>query len=157
LAINNPQSSAALFVLSADSSDGESPPYSDLKYPVTCVEKGNQLHYILFPPSDMCELADVPYNTPKYMVAESDSLLRVDVKQSKANDFIDYYFDNRMRVVSAHPCDNFTMHHKALVAEGKLLPIDSQYFAHLRDTITYWTDSGWVTEGQLRAVEKSSK
>jgi hypothetical protein len=66
-----------------------------------------------------------------------------------------YTIDHRLRVVKVAMNDCLVTYRRQLVAEGKLEPIEDAraYFDSLRDAVTYWTDSGWITEGQLRAAE----
>jgi len=158
LGINSRVGSASLFVLPRDSSFGVSPPYADPEYDLENVKRGNQLCYVLFPPSDVNSCLHYPYNGPFALVVESDAVIRANINQAyeEGQPNIEYLLDmeRNFRVFDVKLSDRFKQVRGRLVQEGKLTEVDwSTYTDNLRDVITYWSDSGWVTEGQLRALE----
>jgi len=69
---------------------------------------------------------------------------------------LSYFFNKDLRVIEVKPGDKFVFMRKKLVEQGRLPNIDQEkYLAGLRDSVLYWSDSGWVTEGQLRLAEKA--
>jgi hypothetical protein len=62
------------------------------------------------------------------------------------------------RVKSVASSDGFTSLRNSIVNSGSgALPTVAwdEYTARLRDSVKYWTDSGWVTEEQLRKAEEN--
>jgi len=159
LGINNGVGCTALFAIRPESSIGVSPPYSHPDLDLEGVIRGNQICYILFPPTDLNRHYGKLYNSPHLVVVEPDGLIRVETVErcgglgSMLSIF--YYLDTDFRVQQVRISDNFIGIRNSLVAEGKLPAIDwAAYTANLLDAVTYWTDSGWVTEGALRALSK---
>lgn len=159
LGYNNRMKCACLYVLEPYSSYGVSPPYTDPGYDLDNVKRGNQIYYVLFPRSDLNRAVFADYNTPGGLFLESDGRFRADVFERDARSAaLSYYLDSSFRVVNVSYDDLFRPCRDSLVAEGKLSAIDwSTYCNKLRDSVTYWRDSGWVTEGQLRASEQAAK
>ena len=157
--VNVRMRSAALFVLSADSSFGVSPPYTDSIYEVQDVTRGNQSHYLLFPLSDVCKASGLLYNTFYTIVAESDKVLRVDVKETSDRDvYISYYLDNDLRVNRVDVSDPFKSLRNTLVSQV-ILPYIAwpEFCESMRSSVLRWADSTWETEKQLRKSKKSPK
>lgn len=156
---NNPLNCVALLVLKSDSSFGVSPPYDNPGF--QSVKHGNQLAYILFPPTD---LGRVPgelrneYNEPGAEGIREDvtGQLKAYTGESNQGSAIAgiYIINDSLRVIGASGSDQFNKRRKQLVKEGQLPPLDSSYNSRLRDSARYWTSSGWITEGQLRAAGK---
>jgi hypothetical protein len=152
-----------LLVLDPDSADGFSPHRDVGSNPPDWFIPGTQEAYILFPMTDIGrvpgELAtDYNYPGSHGVRARDDSTLQVHIVESHGNGMepsIIYTFDRRLRVTGAVLNDSLNKRRRQLVAEGKLPEVTdwAAYTATLRDAITYWTDSGWVTEGALRATE----
>lgn len=159
LSINNRMARTAIFALHPDSSYGVSPPYADPIYNLEDVKRGNQINYVLFPLSDVNKCAELPYNYPLSLTVESKDIIRADItedfgEEDRPTNYLSYYFDKNLRIIDIKISDAFLVHRNTLVAEGKLPVIDwSSYLAQLRDKVTYWTDSGWVTDAELRALE----
>ncbi len=155
LSYNNRMRCACLFALNPFSSVGVSPPYSNSYYEgLGDVRLGNQLCYVLFPRSDLNRVTYSKYNNPCELVVESDSIVIAEISETTGTIHdISYYLDKSFRVYDIKAADRFVTRRKALVANGKLPPVDlATYLDKMRDSVAYWTDSGWVTEGQLRAV-----
>jgi hypothetical protein len=99
------------------------------------------------------------YNSGTYMgVYETvEGMLQFPVAEAKIDgivQYIIYYLGYDFRVIKAVQSEPLERLWNVYVKEGKLDPVDwGQFQVYLRDTVTYWTDSGWVTEGQLRAAE----
>ncbi len=159
---NNAMGSWALFVLNCDGSYGVSPPYTSSRFSSTWPKRGNQKAYILFPKTDL-GLVDLSLNynsgTEDHIAFDKSDLLLRPVRESSVGEHpsdIFYYLNRSLRVVKAIPNDRFRKRHGELIDEGKLEDVDwGEYQIKLRDAVTYWTDSGWVTEGQLRAAADS--
>ena len=155
LGINNRVGSACLFVVDPGRSFGVSPPYADANYDLSKCRPGNQLCYILFPPTDLDQRLGLPYNGPHNISAVSDSIMTVTIVEAVRGEpgLVSYQMDTRYRIVQVSVDDSFKLARDIFVLDGKLPPVDwDAYAAALLDKVTYWTDSGWVTEGQLRAV-----
>ncbi|MEE9442393.1 MAG: hypothetical protein V3V99_06975 [candidate division Zixibacteria bacterium] len=150
LSYNNRMDCACLFVLDPDSSYGTSPPYGMNN------KKGKQKCYILFPRTDLNKVNLCKYNYPGKLVVESDSLFMVEIgEMNNLSSRIRYYFNKDFRVFDVKAEDPFINARDKAVRESKLDPIEWQtYLEDLRDGVTYWIDSDWVTEGELRAAEK---
>ncbi|MCD6162733.1 MAG: hypothetical protein J7K40_10020 [candidate division Zixibacteria bacterium] len=153
---NNRMKQACIFALPIDSCCGVSPPYTDPDLDLENVKRGNQLAYVLFPRSDVNRFSRLSYNIVSRLMLELENVIRVDIIESKNPDaMLSYYIDEKFRVISINRSDNFVATRNALVAEGKLPLVDwSTYLNDLQNRVTYWTDSGWVTEAELRASEK---
>ncbi len=159
----NRKKCVALLVLRPDSIQGFSPiePGIENEYPWWI--PGNQVGYILFPKSDIgCLPGELPmgYNSPgpNGIRLADDGQIQVHISESVKFEYtpsLIYTIDHRLRVIKVAMNDFLITHRRHLVAEGKLPPIEDAraYYGSLRDAVTYWTDSGWVTEGQLRMVE----
>jgi len=159
LSYNNVTRSACLFALDPFSSFGASPPYTSQDYDLNNVKRGNQIKYVLFPPSDVNRVEHSPYNTPVELRIESQKTLLAKTQETLDKQCVLwYYLDNNMRVVDVKPNDYFVTKRNALVSEGKLPVADwGTYLENVRDSVTYWIDSGWVTEGDLKASQKAQK
>jgi len=162
---NNRNHCVALLVLRPDSVQGFSPIESGIENKYTWWIPGNQAAYILFPKSDVgCLPGELPsgYNSPgpNGIRLADDGQIQVYITESVNYELqpeLIYTIDHRLRVVKVTMNDYLVTHRRQLVAEGKLQPIEDAraYFNSLRNAVTYWTDSGWVTEGQLRATENA--
>lgn len=164
---NNPESCASLAVVDPDSAWGCSPPYDSTESrDRSKLKRGSQVAYVLFPQTDVSSAYDLPYNGPSnegvWRTEDGYAVAISEYGDSEGRNFgIVYHFDKNFRVILVVPTDQFRRLRDRTVREGRVpdMPLDD-YIAHLLDTVTYWTDSGWVTEGQLRAAEnlkKSSK
>jgi hypothetical protein len=159
---NNRTKQAGLCALYPDSAYGVSPPYTDSEYDLSWVKRGNQICYISFPRSDMSMLLRSVYNTPYRLRIESDRI-RADVAPAAwgapgAHGLLSYFIDSRLRVYSISPEDRFGEVWDSLSRAGALPNPDlGQHLDELLSRVSYWTDSGWVTEGELRAAEADSE
>jgi len=154
LSYNNRMDCACLFILAHDSSYGASPPYNDPHYDLSRVKHSNQIRYVLFPRTNLNIKAMAIYNFPWKIVAESDSVLRADIEElSLHRAEVSYYFNRDLRVFHVTPSDEFINERKILIADGKLQRSDALTAEQIRDAVTYWIDSAWVTEGELRTQE----
>lgn len=155
---NNRLNASVLFVLDPARAEGVAPPYSDSNYDLHWVRHGSQLAYLVFPVTDLGKL-DLrnPYNSPLQLLVHESGLLDFNVGESSASingdERIIYSIDSRMRVVDCWPTDQFRVRRDQLVTEGKLPPVNwSEYVLRVRNAVLYWTDSGWVSESQLRSA-----
>jgi len=163
LGFNNGMECTALLVLDPDSSEGFSPFRGLSDNPPDWYIPGTQEAYILFPKTD---IGSVPgelgtdYNFPGSIGVRyrDDSTLEIHINESQKSKLeatIIYTFNCRLRVIGAALNDALNTRRRQLVADGELPAITdwAAYKATLCDAITYWTDSGWVTEGSLRTAE----
>jgi hypothetical protein len=163
LGFNNGLKCTALMLLDPNLTEGLSPHWKYSDNPPDWYLPGTQEAYSLFPMTDIGRLPGelgTDYNFPAShgVRFRDDSTLQVHIRESRtisAEPAIIYTFNRRLRVTDAALNDALRKRRRQLVAEGKLSePTDwAAYKASLRDAVTYWTDSGWVTEGQLRAAE----
>jgi hypothetical protein len=158
---NNPMNCTALLVIKVDSAFGTSPPYVGNPCYAPDSMKGTQVAYILFPVSDLGNVdgeSALPYNQPAThgVVELENGLLGVYVAESQQVDNVEliYSIDRRYRAVAVKQSDQFEKRRAQLVRKGFLLPVSDvfAYMNRLCDTVMYWTNSGWVTEGQMRAA-----
>jgi hypothetical protein len=161
--INNRMGKAAIFLLPLDSCFGVSPPYFKKDYlDLTWVKRGNQLCYIVFPLTDIEKLMGSKYNdVGEITLKEDGKIVQVNIVSNRWEpggywDIVGYFIDDRYRVISVSASDLFRNSRNRFVAEGKIGSVDwAEYEAELLDSVLYWTDSGWVSEAQLRAEEIS--
>ena len=149
----------ALLVVGLDSLCGVSPPYKDPVWDLSWVRRGNQIGYILLPVSDLgkvCGELSSGYNHPicDGVRIDESGMLKVYTGESNVN--LDaqliYKIDRRLRVIGVEMTDQYRARRQCLVDNNILPEMDSIYFERCANAVTYWTDSGWVTEGQLRAT-----
>lgn len=153
--------SVSLFVLKASGSFGVSPPFWDEQYDLSRVVHGNQLHYMLFPITDVT-LGNRLYNNLGGIHDVSANGFRFDVleggvrnEQGKEKFWsVNYYIDRTLRVSRVDVDDSFKARREALVQAGTLSAVRwPAYFQRLQDTVTYWTPSGWMTDAALRQIQ----
>lgn len=153
--MNNPMSerrahSNALWVLPPEGAKGISPPYNI--YDTSDVIIGNQLAYVIFPQSDVCGI-NREYCVKMDLYIESDSTLRFDIYETE--DYlghISYFLDRSLRTIECRASDHFRYEREKLVNKGLLFPVEwKSYLNDLNDSVLYWTDSGWISEADLRS------
>lgn len=151
--VNNRVSAACVFSIWLDSSYGASPPYTDPVYDLSSVKRGNQLQYIVFPKTDLCDARNAAYNAISGLMQDANDLLRCDVDELGAPRFSDsaacvnYYVDPRGRVIDARCEDAFHRARDEMVSQGKLAPVDwDEYERDLVRKVMYWSDKGWVSQ-----------
>ncbi|MCK4626416.1 MAG: hypothetical protein KAV00_13950, partial [Phycisphaerae bacterium] len=155
--INNRVGATVLMALRKNGSHGVSPPNLGVVLDSGFVTPGNQFAYILFPRTDITMAENLLYNSPCEIRFGADSTLEIVVHEDESlKKYAVYYFLNSdFRVVEVRVSDRFISRRMALVDDGILPSVQwPTYRAHLLDAVTYWTDSGWVTEGELRAAEE---
>lgn len=152
LGYNNRLDATCLFIVAPDSIQGVSPPYSGING-LELVKRGTQISYIVFPRTDVSKKAGGSYNNGRGIRIDPFGIIRVHIDETddlKSDVF--YYLDRDYRVVNVDLGDAFITKRNNLIDSGKvqntLSPIE--YGRQMRDAVMYWTDSGWVTEGQLR-------
>jgi hypothetical protein len=156
----NPLHCTSLAVFDADSVIGASPPITD-----TCISKvagyaSSALCFVLFPTSDLGQkdVADgrsQPYKNG--IIQSGDGLINAYLSESNASPdaCLIFSLDNRFRVTHITPSEQYVKRRGELIAGGRLENIDlGDLLNRLRDSVKYWTDSGLVTEAQLRADGK---
>ncbi|MCH7691656.1 MAG: hypothetical protein IIA17_11520, partial [candidate division Zixibacteria bacterium] len=114
-----------------------------------------QLHYVIFPKSPLADAIGYLYNTTGGIFVRTDGLLEVYVAESYnlyGYSYIDYFLDSNFRVTDVKGEDRFVEFWQSLAKENKLPPLEGWigYEGKLFNNVMYWTDSGWVTEGQFR-------
>ncbi|MBU1471009.1 MAG: hypothetical protein KJ723_10020, partial [candidate division Zixibacteria bacterium] len=160
LGINNVMGCASMFALPIDSTVGFSPPHDCRYYDSSSFVPGSQLSYILFPQTDLSTSYQNEYNGPNKLWVFQNGSTAADITEhipdQESN--ICYDFDASYRIAGVSISDGFKQSRNILVSDGKLNPVDWQSYSNtLRDAVTYWSASGWVTEGKLRALESLSK
>jgi hypothetical protein len=146
--------SAALLVLKVRGSEGVSPPYQDEQYDLSRVIPGNQLRYLLFPPSDLTLVYGYRiYNSPGGIHDVSSAGLRLNTKEGgvpgedgrEMTWNIYYYLDNSLKVTRVDVEDGFKAWRELLVREGKLPDVLwTAYFRDLQAAVRRWDGNGWV-------------
>ncbi len=157
ICINNRAGCASLMALRKYGSSGVSPPNLGAVLDSGLVTPGNQLAYILFPRTDVTMAEHRLYNSPIELKLESDSIIVVVVCEGDCLKIYEvlYHLNSDLRVMEVRVNDRFISRRKALVEDSVLPPVRwPTYKSRLLDAVTYWTDSGWVTEGELRAAEE---
>lgn len=150
--INNLTKCAVIIVLDPMTSFGVSPPYINEKnLPLDKVRRGNQVAYITFPQTELSKKKNEDYNYIYNIQPESENVFRVDVMEvGYPRCIINYYFDKNLCIVKVNPDD----HYKTLISNmmsDNLIPRESEanHISRLADKVTYWSDTCWVTEGEL--------
>ena len=115
------------------------------------------MQYIIFPPTDVNDQSQLLYNGPSQLTVQSATIIRAGINELATKyaftPTLDYLFDNRFRIIGVLPTDDFVITRNEIVQQGTLKSIDwTEYLSELTLAVKYWTDSGWVTEGQLRAA-----
>jgi hypothetical protein len=158
---NNRMGCVGLLVVGLDSLYGVGPPYKDPGWDLSWVRRGNQISYILFPVSDLgkaCGELVSGYNLPitHGVRIDESGLIKVYTCESNVSTQAQliYSVDRQYRVVKVEMTDQYRTRRQCLVESKILQEMDSEYSQRLADAVTYWTDSGWVTEGHLRAAGK---
>lgn len=159
---HNPSESICLFALRRTGNRGTSPSHASVESESSDNQGGNQLFYILLPRSEVNRAAGCVYHTSKDLVVNPDgSLVLV------TNEILDhccvagigchlyYVLDADFRVIEIQSSDGYTNSRSALIEDGRLITsLNLQASLDLqRDSVRYWTESGWVSGGQLRAIE----
>ncbi|MEZ5358839.1 MAG: hypothetical protein R3F48_08400 [Candidatus Zixiibacteriota bacterium] len=160
---NNIHKCTSLLVLALDSISGFSPLELGVKDKYPWWTSGNQLAYILFPKTDIGNTnGELPigYNSPgpNGIRLSDDGQIQVYISETEANNQrpqLIYTIDNHFRVIRVAMNDFLIAHRNQLINEGKLPSISdrTEYLNSIRNAVIYWTDSGWMTEGQLRKSE----
>jgi hypothetical protein len=149
MAVNNRSKGMGVFVLPLVGALGASPPYSDPEYDLSSVKRGNQLHYILFPTSDLAQAETRPYELMARAAQSEPGSLRLYVG-SEVLTFRLYYLDSTFRVTRVAISDQYHTQREALAAEGRLPAIDEDEYLQMQlDQVTYWTPDGWRTHAEL--------
>lgn len=152
LGYNNRLGATCLFIVAPDSVQGVSPPYSGIDG-LELVKRGTQVSYIVFPRTDVSMAAGGSYNNGRGIIIEPFGRIKVHIDETDDLKSDVYYYLNRdYRVVNVDLGDGFNTARSNLIMSDKvhntLEPLE--YGRQMRDAVMYWTDSGWVTEGQLR-------
>jgi len=141
-------------VLDPNTSHGVSPAYPGDSDSVAGAFPGNHLAYLLFPRCELSRAGNAMYQYPLLVVRESLESVRVSIGALTTNGPpLDYFLDRDLRVVEVLASDPYAHAWDALRRLDGLVGVDRQaHMRSLRDSVLYFTDSGWVSEGQLRAA-----
>ncbi len=155
LHMNNRLGCVGFYVLNPDSAYGVSPPYIDSIYDLSWVKHGNQICYISFPRSDISKVLGSLCDHPRLLELKG-TIIEVGVRAGRGPDaYLSYFLDENFRVYEVSPDDKFIELWDSLSLEKALPnPNINEHLQELLESVAYWTDSGWVTEGQLRATGK---
>jgi hypothetical protein len=156
---NNRLSTSAILILGEHKWSGASPPYTNEDCDLTWVEKGNQLVYIVFAPTDLFQYYSFPYIEINEIYRDSDSSIIIHTIEYQSDEIkpcgIRYHLGRNLRIFHAEPDDVFAAQREKLIRESKLKDIpDFEYYDSLLKSVRYYHDTGWVTEAQLRALKK---
>ena len=157
LHVNNRLRGVGFYALYPESAYGVSPPYTDPDWDLSRVRKGNQVCYISFPKSDLSIALGSLYDYSSQLRLQADGV-RADVVPGdghRSQGALTYFIDNSFRVRKVSASDRFIEVWDSL-SKANALP-NPNLDRHLEDLlklVAYWSDSGWVTEGQLRAAGK---
>jgi hypothetical protein len=159
VAFANRLSACAVFVLPADSATGISPPYIKVSdsFDLTNVPRGNQLHYAVIYPSEVAQiLSPQSYQGGLEAGLIENKGIKIWSKEGQVQEGlavvgIYYTFDSTFRIESLQSDDHYDKKLQEFQRRGEIaaMPRDA-YFDSLFNRVTYWRDSGWVTEGELR-------
>lgn len=150
---NNQWSALCMFALDPYQDSGHSP------VGVRDSACGRQRAFMLFPRSEINRRSNAIFHTYEYLT-EQGLNLRLCTREfgelhlpglRHANAY--YYFNDDLRVDTVRIGDGYRKHHRLLVPEDTTW---NQIGMNLRDAVRYWTDSGWVTESQLRTLDVMS-
>ncbi|HEQ99132.1 MAG TPA: hypothetical protein ENO22_07310 [candidate division Zixibacteria bacterium] len=156
---NNRDSCGALFILPVRNIEGVSPPYEDLYYDLTRVKRGNQLAYMGFPPTDLNRISTSAYNAAEHFYKDSEGTFQV-ITDERFTDKpmacgIIYYLNSSLRIFKASADDYFKRMRRQAIDSSLINNIpDQEYYVKLVDSVLYWKGGRWISEGQLREIEK---
>ena len=150
---NNRADCACLFALNPFGCFGVSPPYNVPEIPeLANVLQGNQLLYILFARSSVNLQRHEKYNVPILINRVNDSTFKFDISElcDMEHDLL-YYLDISFRVFDVGIADRFAKYLESLVDFGAMSELERDtYLDSMLFKVTYWIDSGWVSEGHIR-------
>jgi hypothetical protein len=142
---NNRYGRACLVVLDSRRITGYSP--TPQKYIPPGMPKGQEMYYLMFPPTDMQKgWIDITNQVSK-LVTREGGLLEVAVMEPvydyKAEVY--YYLDSTMTCVRVRGSDHFTAVHKRYEEQGRFMrALDDKYYEDLRSSVLYWDRSQFV-------------
>jgi hypothetical protein len=153
----NRMKACCFFALPSDSFRGVSPPYAKNSngYDLSWVKRGNQTAYVIFPPTDVCR-HDMrqEYQGGAIATLLPGGGLGVQVMESPVDSgaaTLDYYFSSRLRVSEVMMSDPYRKRRQTLINSGAIENIpEEKFLASLLGRVTYFIDTSWVTEAQLR-------
>ncbi|MEZ5357700.1 MAG: hypothetical protein R3F48_02645 [Candidatus Zixiibacteriota bacterium] len=157
IAINNPFEAMGVFSLPLKGCLGVSPPYEAPGLDLSWVKRGNQLHYVVLPTSDVTQADTIPYNTAVSFGIIGGGGFHVDIIESfSGSSWRSFCFDSTFRVTRVRLSDNFWTQRKKYVEGGFLPPLERHdYIQMVHESVLYWADSGWVSEKDLQAADNS--
>jgi hypothetical protein len=154
----NPVPCVSLLVLPIKGAFGACPPYlKEDPFPFRKV-KGNEIAIILFPVTDMAGIdITAGYSQPGLEGIKQNALysrdVYVDESDSPGSQCVIYRLGRNLRVEAVGFTDQYKNRRRQLVEGKSLAYVDLDIQARmLRDSVTYWKDSVWVTERQLKAL-----
>ena len=152
LGYNNSLGKGCLFGLNPNNIQGYSPPHNTL-FPDHL--KGNEVFYIAFPKSYMRSITLTDYSQPQGIQRDSAGSITVLLREDQYSGACLYYhLDSNFHVYKMSSDDTFRNHFRSQRNKGLTLINNlSALYDILLDSVLYYTDSGFVTEGELRALE----
>lgn len=160
VAYANRLNGCATFVLPADSATGISPPYVKVSdsFDLTNAPRGNQIYYAVIYPSEVARiLSPQSYQgglQAKLVENKRTKIWSMEgrVQEGLALVGLYYLFDSTFQLESVQSEDHFDKQLQVLQRSGEIVAMPREvYFDTLFNRVTYWRDSGWVTEGELRS------
>jgi hypothetical protein len=155
IGINNRAGGCGLFILPVKGSYGVSPPYEDVSVDLSDVQPGNQLHYILFPTSDLAQADSLPYAGAAHMAKLPGERLRVDILvESGTAVWRSYYLDSKLQVYKISPSDIFWSRRQKFVEGGDLPPMELDSFCRWElERVRYWSENGWINKSPINHTQ----
>jgi hypothetical protein len=158
-AFGNRVDAQTLFVLPTDSLRGVSPPYVRVAddFDLRSVERGNQKWYVYFPPSDVGK-KELPndYQGGLALIYNGPGDWVVHIPERKGTELpggdIHYFLNAKLRVTGVTMADSFRKWRSEMIASGIIPGVPNEAYSDtLLAHVTYFIDTSFVTEGELRA------
>jgi len=153
---NNAYDTKCLFLLDPFSAQGCSPPFNLMSADLMFGGEGNQPAYVLFPLEEISRALGIQhYGAMEPQVVHGRIKVTLLPIPSQPEAQLIYYFDQSLRVEELDVSEQLALSYKGLVSSGALPSKTlSEGIRERYASIRYWTNGGWVTEGELRAAGK---
>jgi hypothetical protein len=153
-AFNNRMGCSAVYAIKPYGSVGVSPPYVDPQCDLSQVTHGNQVRYLILPTTDLgMVVLPNPYNSFQKLEYLGSGEYRTRTLEG-FNEQIFYYLDSSFRVTRCTANDQFVQTHFKLFEAPNAVRARHSLdgcLANIVNSVSYWIDGRWVTEGELRA------
>jgi hypothetical protein len=114
---------------------------------------------MVFPSTPLSKFSKEPYPCRAPARLDKEGLLVVDIYEEGLYELatLQYRFDSSLRTIAVSPNDHYKAYLETAMKPCSRTAINWE--KHNRDlllSVQYWTDSGWVSEGQLREIGEKS-